>query len=109
MAKAKCMLSTNKDQSVPSWAQEFGKLNAMTQRDTTGVIVCSLVSDIRGQFPGRAFGHVLEIPDFGKVYLAELVLDRNTFRVIMMRIELGCSTTGFLSAGAVAFEGKGWP
>jgi len=67
------------------------------------------VAEVRGQFPGRPFGHVLEIPEIGRVFLGELLLDDNTYRVIGMRLELGCSTHGSLSVSTASKEGTGIP
>jgi hypothetical protein len=33
-------------------------------------IECSLVECVEGCFPGRHFGHVIDIPHFGRLYLA---------------------------------------
>ena len=40
-----------------------------------GQVKCSLVNSVTGA-PGIHFGHVLDIPHFGKIFLAELTLKR---------------------------------
>jgi len=47
--------------------------------------------------PGRSFGHVIHIPDFGNVFLAELTVNHNSFHLTMIRLELGCLADGAVS------------
>jgi hypothetical protein len=68
---------------------------------TDGCVLCSLVDGIDQPFPGRAFGHALEIPHFGKIFLGELLTCQSSIQLSMVRAELGCATTGNLS-GAMA-------
>ena len=37
-------------------------------------VECSLVNQAEGDYPGRSFGHVIEVPHFGTIYLATLHL-----------------------------------
>jgi hypothetical protein len=75
--------------------------------DNKGVVLCSLVKDIKGQFPGKRHANVLEIPEFGSVYLAELLIHCHSYQLIMMRMELGCPTQASLSAGSGKVNGSG--
>jgi hypothetical protein len=43
------------------------------------------------------------------VFLGELLVDHNTYRIIGMRLELGCSTNASVSASAPSIEGSDWP
>jgi hypothetical protein len=82
------------DQTVPKWVgerYEWGKPEAERGKDG---VVCSVVKEVRGQFPGRLFGNAFEIPEFGKGFLGELLVDYSSFRLIMLRLELGCATKG---------------
>jgi hypothetical protein len=77
-----------------------------------GYVRCSLVKDIkdiRDNFPGKREGHMLEIPDFGRVFLGEFLVDSTSHRLIMVRVELGCPTQGDLSASTASVEGRGYP
>ncbi|HZR56541.1 MAG TPA: hypothetical protein VFA74_06685 [Terriglobales bacterium] len=58
-------------------------------------VECSLVNSV-GQAPAgtTAFGHVIVVPDFGKIFLAELDVDRDTFHLTMIRLDLGCVAHG---------------
>ena len=42
----------------------------------------------------RAFGHVIHVPDFGTIFLAELKVNHNSFDLTMIRLELGCIVDG---------------
>jgi hypothetical protein len=67
-----------------------------------GFLLCSLVDGVGGPIPGRSFGHVVEVPDFGRVFLGELIVSPPLFRVSMIRVELGCTVQGGGNASAAA-------
>lgn len=65
----------------------------------SGHLLCSLVRKItvdesQKQFAGKGLGHILHVPDFGKVYLGELIVSHGHFQLIMLRFELGCPVVG---------------
>lgn len=80
-------------------------------------IECSLVQRAEGSYPGRTFGHVIDVPHFGKVYLATLRLvetpDPTTgmistlYRLTMIEAKMGCIANGSASAGNTITNGKG--
>jgi hypothetical protein len=80
-------------------------------------IECSLVQRAEGSYPGRTFGHVIDIPHFGRVYLATLRLvetrDPTTgtistlYRLTMIEAKMGCIANGSASAGTTIVNGKG--
>ena len=108
MNNAQELPSWVEDRTIPAWVRERYTWDNAQLREIAAVL-CSLVTEVRGPFPGRPFGHVLEIPEIGRVFLGELLLDDNTYRVIGMRLELGCTTQGSASASAVSIEGSDWP
>lgn len=67
-------------------------------------IECSLVNQVKGSFPGRSFGHILEVPDFGKIHLGVLSVQQadflndtpkeTTIGLTMIRLEMGCVISG---------------
>ncbi|HET8923096.1 MAG TPA: hypothetical protein VFN26_08900 [Candidatus Acidoferrum sp.] len=64
-----------------------------------GVVHCSLVKDIQpAKCPGVLryghHGHVLEVPDFGKVFLAEILFQHGRKTLTMLRVELGSPNGG---------------
>ncbi len=74
-----------------------------------GFLLCSLVDGVGGAIPGRSFGHVLEIPDFGRIFLGELTVAPPLFRISMIRAELGCTVHGGGSAACAAVAVHGVP
>lgn len=76
-----------------------------------GFLQCSLVEKIevtRGKLPGKLVRpNILEIPGFGRVHLAELLISGNSYQLIMMRFELGCPTQGAVSASSGKVNGGG--
>jgi hypothetical protein len=74
-----------------------------------GVLRCSLVAEIeviRGKKPDIV-GNIITIPEIGRVHLAELIVSGNSYELIMMRLELGCTTEGSSSASASKVNGGG--
>lgn len=84
-----------------------------------GSIECSLVHQAEGSYPGRSFGHVIDIPHFGKVYLATVRLEesaphptkgtpmRTLIKLTMVEIKMGCIGSGDGSAGNTIVNGQG--
>lgn len=96
--------------------------DAKTGRGTSGGVTCSLVEhvDIKDiavkgpdnveeklKLPGTACGHIIHIPDFGTIFLAELTVKHNSFNLTMIRLELGCIADGTGSAVSAAVNGRG--
>jgi hypothetical protein len=99
-----------KDRQIPNWVRErYTWDNSNANRLLKGVVLCSLVKEVNGEFPGRVFGNVLEVPEFGKIFLGELLVDHNSFRLIGLRLELGCVTHGSVSVGSSSIEGRTEP
>ena len=57
--------------------------------------------------PAKPFGHVIHIPDFGNVFLAELTVNHNTFNLTMIRLELGCIADARVKIATCEVNGKG--
>lgn len=80
-------------------------------------IECSLVNQAEGSYPGHSFGHVIDVPHFGKIYLATLRLDQSEFdpktgiprktliSLSMIRMEMGCTGSGDGSGGNTKTNG----
>lgn len=64
----------------------------------------SLVKAVKGTFPGRNFGHVLDIPHFGKVFLGVVRIEHSDYELnipkttlidlTMVEIRMGCIASG---------------
>jgi hypothetical protein len=87
-----------------------------------GAMKCSLVSEIDRGVPGIPFGHVIDLPHFGKIFLAELTVTREpakpstngnaypeTYHVHldMIRVELGCPAQGSGTVVSASSNGTG--
>jgi hypothetical protein len=59
--------------------------------------------------PAKSFGHVIHIPDFGTIYLAELRVNHNSFNLTMIRLDLGCIADGNVCMSTANVNGKGKP
>jgi hypothetical protein len=109
---------------LPKWASDqFNWDPAEAQHQNQ--INCSLVSGVSGS-PGKSFGHVIEVPHFGKIFLAELTVNRTSvsaglrletltaeeeykyrFTLTMMRVELDCPACGTVTFAVADPNGQG--
>lgn len=82
-----------------------GKIN---EGDT---VLCSLVDGIgkEAKIPGNSFGHVIDIPDFGRLYLGEVLAHGKSVELTMIRAELGCTTSGSVSVATGRGQGTHVP
>jgi hypothetical protein len=78
-----------------------------------GFLQCTLVEKIeivRGKLSGKIVDtNIIEIPNIGRMHLAEFLVSGNSYELIMMRLELGCPVEGSSSASATQVNGKGGP
>jgi hypothetical protein len=84
-------------------------------------VECSLVNQAAGDYPGRTYGHVVDVPDFGKVLLGGLkVIHENfkegtgtarktTINLIMIDLQLGCAVGGSTPVGSGSTNGDTQP
>lgn len=61
------------------------------------------------KLPGTACGHVIHVPDFGTIFLAELTVKHNSYNLTMIRLELGCIADGTGSAISASVNGGSKP
>lgn len=116
----------NKVKGLPMWAsQQYRWSKAATFQDKRkpreNTANCSLVSGVQGA-PGISFGHVIDLPHFGKIFLAELKVHRKKaqnhaskasppehdtyrFHLTMIRLDLGCIAHG--SANIIVCDSNG--
>jgi hypothetical protein len=100
---------------------EIGKRYNQTPsaKNDSESIDCSLVNQVSGSFPGTAYGHVLDIPDFGKVYLATVSVRHSdykkgvphvtTIHLKMLELKMGCVVSGDGTAGGLITNGHTRP
>ena len=75
-------------------------------RKNERVVVCSLVDRIDTKLPGvDPRKHVFEVPNFGKVSLAEVFAEPGTRTLTMLRLELGSPHVASLTAAEARTNG----
>jgi hypothetical protein len=111
----------SKDENLPDWAREryphdCEKWRVKEQDTRTDIAKCSLVNRVNsGQ---KSFGHVIDVPHFGKFFLGELTVQRTVpkkpddfdtyrFHLTMVRMELGCATSASGGSSTADSNGQG--
>lgn len=103
----------------PEILQRYNRVPPIEKREEP--IECSLVQHTEGGFPGRCYGHVIDIPHFGKLYLATLRVThsdhhektgspkKTLYELTMVEARMGCIGDGTVSAGATVVNGHTKP
>jgi hypothetical protein len=95
---------------APDWLKTRHRwVQSKTARRRKGYLQCSLVDRIQGAKSGNSFGHVMHVPDFGNIFLGELLTSQHSFRLTMIRLEMGCTNHGTMSIGSADSNGFGAP
>jgi hypothetical protein len=95
---------------APKWLKvRYGWVQSKRVRKRKGYVQCSLVDKLQGAKRGSAFGHVIHVPDFGNIFLGELMTSHHAFRLTMMRLEMGCASEGTMSIATSDSNGTGAP
>jgi hypothetical protein len=79
--------------------------------EPNGILRCSMVQEVQlAKCPGITqlghHGHVLVVPEFGKIFLAEVLFSHARKRITMLRVELGSPQSGGGSAGDADSNGR---
>ena len=96
---------------IPEFLREQYKFTD-TQKslpESKGIVPCSVVKTVKGGNGFQAFNHVLVIPDFGKLFLGELLLQKHQRRLTMMRFQLGSPVAGMLTVSGGDGNGTTYP
>jgi hypothetical protein len=105
---AKSMPDWIEDKTVPDWVKGRYKWDdSEAALSKKGYVLCSIVKEIRGKFPGKHYHNIIEIPEFGKIFLGELIVDCVSFQLIMARLELGSPTEACVTAAVGKANGSG--
>jgi hypothetical protein len=94
------------DNTVPQPVRERYKWRTQPEAltDAGKLLPCSLVKQVQCASPGvTSYANVLIVPDFGTVYLAELLMTENQRRLAVLRLDLGSP----LAATMVVCTGDG--
>lgn len=102
---------------LPDWAsEEYPKGRAALNGN--GALECSLVNRVMGA-PKFSFGHVIDLPHFGKIFLGELkiarelgnpskgIYDGYRFSLTMIRLKMGCVGEGTTTVTTAETNGQG--
>jgi hypothetical protein len=103
-------------QNLPDWARENYPKGRTAQKGQKE-LNCSVISSVKGS-PGFSFGHVIDLPHFGKIFLGDLrvtrtpdplkkTVDTYKFHLTMIRFEMGCTGAGTGGAGSAVSNGQG--
>jgi hypothetical protein len=90
-------------QDLPNQWKEYIKSQGKGAKPTAAV-ECSLASKADAK-PWKTSGNVIEVPEFGKIFLAELKVTCDTFHMHMIRVEMGCSGHGSGTVGSYIANG----
>jgi|HubBroStandDraft_1064217.scaffolds.fasta_scaffold16401_4 hypothetical protein len=98
------------DREGYGWLVErFGWLCSGRELEEDRWVLCSLLAGVDQTDSVKSFGHVVEIPDFGRVFLGELMVSRSSIQLTMLRAELGCAVKLQASAGHTGVGGHTVP
>jgi hypothetical protein len=94
---------------VPGWiTQRYNPDNL--QDDECGSVLCSVVSGVSGGSSSfTAYGNVLVVPDFGNIYLGELLVDCKSYRLSALRLELSGRAQGQHNCSTASANGSTEP
>jgi hypothetical protein len=107
---AKLVKSAKSSGDTYQWVVDrYGWMVPDREPETPESILCSLVDGVDPAVPGKSFGHVLQIPNFGKVIFGEVLAFPAAVHLSMIRAELGSPTSGALSIGSVKGNGGTYP
>jgi len=75
-----------------------------------GVAICSLVEKIETKLKGvDVKRHLIEVPNFGKIFLAEIYAEPGTRTLTMLRLELGSPHVADITAAETRTNGRPSP
>ena len=94
---------------VPRWVANRHGVHAEGGLGPDDHVLCSVVEKVESALPIPTYGHVMDVPDVGRFYFGELIMHSKSLQLTMVRAELGCNTTGSVSAATAKGNGTSWP
>lgn len=98
------------EKDTPEFIQtryNWAKRNAFPE--SRGTVLCSLVKDVESSRASlKRYGHVIVVPKFGRIFLAEFLLQRYARELVMLRLELGSPVEGEIAASGGQGNGSPW-
>jgi hypothetical protein len=96
------------NEDADQWAQRrHAWVTSAPLPGSGGLLLGSLVDGLEGDAPEQPSGHIVEIPGFGRIFLGELRVSRDSVQLVAIRAELGCPVKGKISVCAVGGGGSG--
>ena len=81
--------------------------------EAAGTVKCTIVESItwdgKPHPKAKIYGHVVEVPNFGKIYFGEMFITGNSRRLTMVRLQLGSPVGGELIALDGETNGQPFP
>ncbi len=76
--------------------------------ERNGYMLASLIENVSCAAPGveQVDGHTLHIKQFGLIHIGEVLITRQSRRVIMLRLEMGCPLESNCSVGVAEGDGS---
>jgi hypothetical protein len=102
-------------QSFPNvqagWKAYLANRNSPKPKDRADGTLAYGVSFEKGANAGGAKiqGNVITVPEFGKIFLAELAVECDTFHLTMIRLDMGCIAKGMASFSVNIANGQSYP
>jgi hypothetical protein len=97
----------------PQFFIKAGKAVSYGFPNTTGTVLCTLVQEMHwtdGAHPdAKIDGNTIIVPNFGRVYFGELLVQDASRRLTMVRYQLGSDDGGDGSGAAGDTNGSQWP
>jgi hypothetical protein len=74
-----------------------------------GIVPCSVATNVSGGSGFQKFRHILVIPNFGCLFLGEVLMQDFARRLTMMRFKLGSPQAGDVTVASADANGANWP
>ena len=92
---------------------KVGEEEVTTFPEADGTVKCTIVQSLEWDGPkhkdAQIHGHVVVVPNFGKIYFGELFVTGNARRLTLVRFQLGSDDGGEVAAGDGQTNGQTWP
>jgi hypothetical protein len=90
-----------------------GEEEATEYPDGQGTAKCTIVQKIswdgKPHPTAEIYGHVVRVPNFGKIYFGEMFVDHAARRLTLVRFQLGSGDGGEVTGGDGQTNGSTWP
>jgi hypothetical protein len=98
------------DRDAYQWViDRYGWVAADPEPTAQGCVLCSLVDGVDSAIPGRSFGHVVHVPNFGRILFGEVLAFPASVHLSMIRAELGSATSGGMNVANTRVNGGTFP